>query len=450
MEHIGENGQRPEGQRPNGESPDTVFAFSVIEEKPHRQKAIVKIAREHIHALYNEALLSQKSQASTFGFDKGTTPLHYIEQNFRANIVQHLKELLFNHCVVDILYESLCTNKIVVVGDPDLIDIQLEPEQDAEFTFLLNNIQLDNDQRWKRAALRKIERKNYKDLDRQVEAFIQEETHQREQATSLEITFGDWINFEITIMSKDKNALMKNYKSELWIRIAPDEDDKDLHELFLGKKVGDSFLTQSIFLQEYLSLAFDMDYIFFVEIKDRLPHAYFEIDLFKHLFELKDDNELRAKLVEVFSTRNDISLRREMIEAVFKVLSKQYFFMLPQALLERQRQMVLAAVQHNPDYQVYKSQADFKERVRQLAEKQLKEAIIIDALAYQECITVSREDVRAYLNLLKRPRMKEFMYFTIPQYKIQGQELPLSVELIKRYCLREKTLNHIIKVLTNK
>ena len=432
----------------HGEKKD--FGFSITEEKPHRQKAIVTISQKHINALYHEALRSQKDQASTFGFTKGTTPLQYIEQNFRSNILEHLKELLFTHCVVRFLYESLARHKIVVIGDPDLISINLEPDRDAEFIFSLINIQLDDDQRWKRTALRKIDRKHYKDLDRQVDTFIHDETKNRAEYTAEGISLGDWVNFDISLLSQDKNALIKDYKSNVWVRIAEDEDDLDLHELFLGKKKGESFFTNSIFLQEYISLAFNMDYTFLIEIKDFLPHAYFNIDLFNHQFGLQDDKELRAKMVEVFSTRHDISLRREMIEAVFKLLSKQYFFMLPNNLLERQRRMVLQAVQNNPDYQVYKSQSDFKEKVKQLAEKQLKEAIIIDALAYQESITVADDDVCAYLNLLKRPRMKEFLYFTIPMHKSQGQERPLSVELIKRYCMREKALNHVIKVLTTK
>ena len=76
--------------------------------------------------------------------------------------------------------------------------------------------------------------------------------------------------------------------------------------------------------------------------------------------------------------------------------------------------MVLRAVQVNPDYHVYKSQLDFKEKIRQLAEKQLKETIIIDAIAYQEGIEITDEDVRSYLNFLQRPRTKEFVYFAPP------------------------------------
>ena len=199
-----------------------------------------------------------------------------------------------------------------------------------------------------------------------------------------------------------------------------------------------------------MSLATDMNYTFRVDIKDYLPHAYFSFDLFNHHFNIKTEKEMHLKLIEVFSTRNDISQRRETIEAVLKLLCKQYYFLLPAHLLDRQKLMVLTAVQNNPDYHVYKAQADFKEKIKQLAEKQLKETIIIDAIAYQEGIKVSDDDVRAYLNFLKRPRMKEFIYFIFPPYKMLGQDVPLSAELVKRYCLREKTLNHVINHLTKK
>ncbi len=426
------------------------FTFSVVEEKAHRRRATVGISREHVSALYNEAVLAQKNQAQTYGFLKGTTPIQYIEQNFRSNIVEHLKELLFTHCVIHFLYASLSENKIVVAGDPDLVDIRLQPEGDAEFVFSFLNVNLDGEARWKRLALRPIERQNYKDLDRMVQVFIKEENEKRSGYVDNGIQVDDWVHFGISILNKDNKELINNYKSDLWIRIQGEEDDRDLHELFLGKRVGDVFTTQSVFLQEYISHTNDMNYTFLVEIKDCLPHVYFALDDFMHHFELKDDAELAAKLVEVFSMRNDISLRRETIEAVFKLLSKQHYFLLPGYLLERQRALVLQEVQDNPDYHVYKAQADFKERIKQLAEKQLKEAIIIDAIAYQEGLTATNDDVRAYLNLLKRPRMKSFVYFLIPMIKVQGQEVPLSTELIKRYCLREKTLNYVIKQLTKK
>jgi FKBP-type peptidyl-prolyl cis-trans isomerase (trigger factor) len=82
-----------------------------------------------------------------------------------------------------------------------------------------------------------------------------------------------------------------------------------------------------------------------------------------------------------------------------------------------------------------------------LAEKQLKELAIIDTLAYKENISVTKDDIFGYINLMKRPRTREFIYFTLPTTKTYGQELPLSHETIRQQCLREKTLNYVIQRL---
>ncbi len=343
------------------------FAFSIVEEKPNRQKATITVGREYVNTLYTEILLSQKMIAQTPGFSKGSTPLHYIAENFRPNIIEHLKELLFTHCVQHFLYASLTESKIVIIGEPDLVDIYLKPNEDAQFTFMLANINVDRDPKWKKLSLRHLERKHYKDLDKQVEFFIKEEADRRKAHTSSIIEPNDWVRFEVSLMDKDNKPLLDIFKSNLWISIQGEDDEKDLRELFLGKKTGDSFFTNSVFLQDYISHLTDMEYNFFVEIKDHLPSAYFDIDSFKHHFSLTSEGMLSEKMVEVFSTRNDISLRREVMEAALKLLSKQFFFLLPHHLVERQRALVLQSVQFNPDYHVYKAQLNFKENVNQLA-----------------------------------------------------------------------------------
>jgi FKBP-type peptidyl-prolyl cis-trans isomerase (trigger factor) len=147
----------------------------------------------------------------------------------------------------------------------------------------------------------------------------------------------------------------------------------------------------------------------------------------------------------VFSFRNDITQRRETIEATFQALIQKYPFAIPRDIIKEQEQEVLRAVSQTPDYRVYKSQRDFSEKVRMLATKQLKECIIVDEIASQEGITLTTYDVQCYFNFLKRPRMKKFIYFDLPKSQLNGQETPLPASIIHQACLREKTLNHIIR-----
>ena len=107
-------------------------------------------------------------------------------------------------------------------------------------------------------------------------------------------------------------------------------------------------------------------------------------------------------------------------------------------------------VQENPDYNVYRVQKDFNHRIRQLAEKQAREKTFIDNLAYTENIAVTNQDVKAYLNLGLRARTREFIYFKYEEPTIDGQEVPIPAHILKRTCLREKTINYSIFHLTKK
>lgn len=426
------------------------FAISIVEEKPQQHRATVTISHEYIDALYDEVVRGQKNQVLTFGFQKGTTPLQYIEQNFGSDLMIHIQELLFTHCVIQFLYSSFHERKIVVVGDPELLTIQIHPHTDGEFVFLVHSVALLPDARWKKIAVKTHQRKLYKDLDRQVEAFLEEEMTEKKDHSPDTIGFGDWVLFSLALHTVDKAPLMKDHVNNLWVHVSAEEDDSALHQLFLGRKPGESFFTDSAYLQHYLSPSHHMDYRYHVSIHSFVSAGRFSLPLFKHQFLIKDDEEAISKLIEVFSYRNDLSLRREIIEAVLKQLTKQYFFQIPGSVLDEQCELVHAAVQENPDYHVYKSSADFQEHIKQLATKQLKEAILMDSIAYHEKISVSLDDIHSYLHLTFRPRTREFVYFRVPVPRTLGQEVPIPAEIVTQYCLREKTLNHIIQTLSKK
>ena len=239
-----------------------------------------------------------------------------------------------------------------------------------------------------------------------------------------------------------------NYKQNLWLKMGEEEVDKDLTDVFMGKTVGSTIFTQNIRLQEYISPDFDMPNSFLISIKTVVPHAYFDFDKFKNHFEIKNNKEMESKLIEVFSYRNNLSQRRETVEVVLTALSKNFNVDIPNHLLHQHKLKLLNNIQENPDYLVYKAQQDFEQKVSLLVKKQLKEIIIIDAISHQEKINVNQDEIINYLNLLKRPRTKDFLYFLMPSNKINGLEAPISSENLKQYCIREKTLNYVINFLT--
>lgn len=427
-----------------------LYKFDILEKDQNQYLAKVILSNKIIDSMYKEALILQSEIANTYGFAKGAIPIYYVEATYKSNILEHLKNLLFSHCVMNFLYQSFYDKKILTIGYPQLFDVELEPNKDAEYKFLICKPIESIDDKWKKVNLKIPGRKNYKDIDKQVENFIKEETENRNNCNSHAIEKGDWVGFYFQLLDYNKNPIISDYKELLWVKISSEEGDKDLQDLFLGKKIGEQFLTNSNFLQDYISNSSSIKYNILVDIKYIIPNSYFSFDLFKHHFQLKNIKDLHLKFIEIFSFRNDISQRREIIDAVLRLLLKYYHINVPNEILERQKEIVIESVHENPDYNVYRTQSDFKDKVRLLAEKQLKETAILDAISYKENININDKDILGYLNLINRQRTKEFLYFKIPSVKFNGQEIPISNFIVKQYCLREKTLNHIINYLIRK
>lgn len=427
------------------------FHIDIQQAKPTLSIATVVVPAKVVTALYEQAVKTQQLETQAYGFQKGNAPVGYIEQNFKQNLIDHVKEFLLRYFVVYFLIDELTRKKILLAGDPRFKEASITPGQDAHFVFEFTVFSpISFQEEWKYFPFKPPKRKNYKDLDRQVETFIEEETKAREKHNDGPIALGDWVNFTAYPVTDNGCPIFDNQKNSFWLKMGDEEVDRPFHELFLHKQKGAQFVTESEQLHECFSSSIDNKTKFLISIEDTLAHAYFCIDNFKHHFRLKTNKEVYQKLIEVFSYRNDLSQRRAMIEESLKLLLSKHRFDVPNYLVLRQQHEILSTIQSNPDFYVYKVQKDFEQRVQELALKQTREKLLLDQLAYNENLTVSHQDIKAYLNMLKRKWTKEFNYFDPLQTKIHGQEFPVNAIELSRICLREKTINHIIYHLTKK
>jgi len=429
---------------------DMSLRFDINQISPHFCKASIMIPAALVDKTYEQAILAQSKSIRPHGFRSKEVPIEYVKQNFENNINHHLEEFLFKYFTLNFLLKSIKEQKLNIVGEPRIQEVFIQPGQEATFHFDINLFPKIEFQNWKYYPFKAPKRKNYKDLDRQVEEFMKKEKNLRKESLDESIKIRDWVSFDLWVVDENDNPIFGNYKENLWLKIGYEEADAELQNLFVDKKVGDIFYTQEDCIQEYFGTQIGSNYRFGIEIKDILNNSFFCFENFKRQFKLKTKKEMRKRLIEVFSYRNDISQRQAMVEEAFKLMLAKYTLDIPNYLVLRQQKNVLEDIKKNPDYHVYKTQDNFEDHIKKLADKQVKEIILIEQLANKENIHATDEDLACYLNLTKRPRMKEFIYFKIPETKIEGQETPMPAELIRRQCLREKTLNYIIFHLTRK
>lgn len=430
---------------------DVVFSrYSCIItlDSPSKAFAVVTVPQQSVDALYHEASCIQRRNTEAQGFKKGTIPLAYIQDTYHSNLKEHLEEFFLNYSVLDMLHREIREQKLLLTGNPQLIAMQVELKQDATFTFELSLCPAPDLTEWKYLPFKAPKRKNYKDLDRQVSDFIQSELTAQEKNQSTAVDNGDWVHFSITIVNDEKQPLFTEQAPSVWLKIGDEEADSDFRELLFGLTTGMVLYSKSKALQDYFGDIFSTDYLFKVVILDVLKNSSFCFESLKKQFRLKTNKDLHRKLIEVFSFRNDVSQRRAMADEALRLILSRHRFSLPHSAQIHQEKAIIERIKQSTDYHVYRNQSDFKERVRQLAEKQACELIMLDQIAYTESIKLTDSDIRSYLNLTNRPRMKDFIYFDMPITKINGQETPISNELLKTDCLREKALNYVVYYLT--
>jgi FKBP-type peptidyl-prolyl cis-trans isomerase (trigger factor) len=430
---------------------NAIFSIEHHYEQPTLCRATIVVSKTLVNQFFDETAVALKGNVQAYGFQPGEVPVEYITKQYKINITEHLKEFFFKFGIVNFLFQEIRAQKLLVAGDPRLVDICLEHDQDARFVFELSVFPAIALNEWKYFPFKAPNRKNYKDLDRQVEAFIQDEQKNLEKhAPEHGIAIGDWVHFDVSIVDKEHSFLDERFVQNFWLKLGSEEVESHLRFLFMGKKKGDQFVVTNKGLQDYFSDQLRAAYNFKVSIIDVVPHSYFCFDQFKDHFRVKTNKDMHKKLIEVFSYRNDVSQRLAMVEEAFKLLLSRHRFFAPNHLILRQQKIILGAIQNNPDYNVYRKQKDFNFWIQQLAEKQVKETLLIDQLIYRENITATSEDIVNYLNFDKRPRMREFIYFSLPDFKQYGQEVPLATHELNRVCAREKAINYVIHYLTKK
>jgi FKBP-type peptidyl-prolyl cis-trans isomerase (trigger factor) len=423
---------------------DHIVDFDFQHVSPFEVRARVHVSPDFVQKVYRTAVDCCAAEVQPPGIPAGVGSPTYAAKHYHGSIITYLRNFLISFCAETFLREKLRDKRFVIAGLPRCrtADIELN-KQAALFEFDVTVIPIAVNSQWKHAPFRPPTRKNYRDLDNQVTTFLQEEQGLAQCATE-EIGDNDWIGFLATPLSGTTSLCAPSF---LWLHIGSDEMDLEARTIFLAKRQGMRFNSRASFLHEYFRAFHDKQYNFDLTIQHHMPSKSFDIDIFRQYFRLKSDKDVHRKMVEIFSFRHDISLRRETAEAALRLVLRYHPFPVPFLFVQKEAEVLLEHICSNPDYYVYKSCPDFREKIQLLAQKRVREAAMMDALAWDIGMTVSPEDILGYINLLKRSRTKEFVYFMLPETRIQEREAPLSHDTMAQICLREKTLNHVIQLL---
>lgn len=421
------------------------LSFTFIPLSSHLVKAtvtvngnVVDIIKKHTISLFKDMYLE--------GFDGSVLPDSHIEATYGGQIKNSMKNYLFNHHVVDFLFHELAGNKIIVANYPRLTGAETTANQDIKFHFDISIADNGDLKEWRHFAFKSPKRKKYKDLDKQVISFIDSRPSSDKILSSV-VETNDWVMFESELVDKNNRTLDASLKSTFWVRISHQDASEAFICQMIGKKINEQFYTTDLVLHPDDAID-NRSYKFLITIKTIIKGGILSLDIFKATYKLKSKQDIHNKLMEIFSYRNDISQRKAIIEEVFHLLLSKHRFEVPKHLVLRREELIMNMLSSQPDYNVYKTQRDFEEFVQLLAEKQLKEEIIIDQISQAENIQADVRDIINYLHLISNKRLREFVYFKPLINHIEDADMPINFGTLLHTVTREKTINHIIHMIS--
>lgn len=424
------------------------LSFKFFQASSHLLKVTIEVGVPLIELLSKETIELFK-QGNFDGFAEDCIPDEYILENFDGEIHERIKGYAFRHLVIDFLITELFDRQIMFANYPRLIAAEMFAGPRMLFHFdvsISDSIELKE---WKLFLFKLPKRKRYKDLDKQVEQFLEAQAAASSKQDMQHIEEDDWVCFEATLIDRRCEILDPKFSSSFWLRANGRGLQEQFSAMFEGHSIADQFTTNNFDFDETQHEIDGKRYNFLITVKGLIKGNTLSVDLLKTTFRLKNKAEVHVKLMEVFSYRNDVSQRKMIIEELFHLLLTKHRFEVAKHLVLRRVEDLLVSLMKQPDYQVYKSQKDFFLQVEQLAEKQLKEEIIIDQIAYTENISVEFKDMQQYLHLFNNKRLREFVYFRSLIEKIDELEAPINANILAQAVLREKVLNHIIYTLTH-
>ncbi|MBM3894534.1 hypothetical protein FJ366_02980 [Candidatus Dependentiae bacterium] len=398
--------------------------------------------------LQEKAILAFKSKIKPHGLEKYDISPSFILNRYGPAINQTVRHFIFKNLVLDALTQELKTKKILIVHQPRLIQSSTADDNSILYTFRVSTLDMPQLGEWKKLPFKSPKRKLYKDLDKQVETFCEREGKAFDLEKKSCIEDGDWIELEATILDSNHKPIIDGVTQRYWFKFSITYITDSFKQQFFGKTVGDSFVTDQFHSSDQESESLSEQSPHKITILSISKGNHFSIDLFKSIFNLKSKLEIHKKLIEVFSFRNDISQRKSIIEEVFNLLLSKQRFEIPQHLTLRKQEDILKALRQFPDYHVYKAQKNFSRQLEKLAEKQLKEEVIIDSIAFKEGIAASRDDIKSYLHLFNHDRLREFVYFKPDLDRFDELDDPIPEQILSEAVVREKTLNNIIYQLS--
>ncbi len=356
-----------------------------------------KRVEEEIDKAYQQIAKTAKVK----GFRQGKIPRPILERQYAAQMESQVLEKL----ITDSYFKALTEHKIHAVSNPEITDSgTLEKGKDFSFQA---QVEVQPDVTAKDYTNLSLKKETLKVDEKVVEERIEEmrsgsatlEDTTREEAAegdTLTIDFEGFLNGEAF-----KNGKAEDHQLEL----GSNTFIPGFEEQLVGMKKGEEREIQVTFPLDYgkKELA-GQDVTFTVKVKEIKEKILPELnDEFAVQFGMASIGDLRERVTDAYKSQEADRIEREFRDHLTDVLVERNPIELPEAMIDQQLDYMLENLKNRLQSQGMSLQSlgmtpeSFKSIYRELAVKQVKGSLILEAIALQENIQVEESEIEEKL-----------------------------------------------------
>ena len=339
----------------------------------------VELKNDDFLKYQERAILKVQAEAEYPGFRKGKVPIDILKKNFSNYITNALKEII----VIDVLNDLYEKEKIFSIITPRIFDFSIDENiKKASFKiYIEQNPKFDVKNYTDFEVKRSIKKITDEDIDKHIQTIREYHAYLKPVDEPVSKKHYILVDYEVW---EDGNKV-QDFKQEL-VDMSSPQTIMGFDDAVLGKKKDDTVEFETEFDNKKLK--------FIVNILDVKEKVVPEIDEnFLKEIGAKDVNDLREQVRKILELEELQKSEKSIIEQIENHLILNNDFPLPPTILKEEMNEIFEIVKQRANItDPNVTLKDYEDKIRPIAERNLKITYILNAIANKENIKATEDD----------------------------------------------------------
>ncbi len=361
----------------------------------HRKAFEIEVPEADVNKRKDELFGKLGKTATVPGFRAGKAPRDLLEKHYGERATKEVIEDLIS----DSYRQAVEEEGFIPLGYPHISDVKLDDKNTLSFKAEFNTRPKIEIKEYKGLALKKKKAQiNEKDVERSINS-LRESTAKFKECTGRPVQIGDYIVCDSHIFVDGKPIAQK--RENIWMPIEEKSYVPGVSKGLVGTSLNEEKEIETTLPEDFpIKEHANKKAVFKIKVKEIKDKVLPQIDdEFAKDLGYNNLSELRDSIRKVLESQMERQIRQDLERQVIEKLLENSSFNVPSSLVDEQLKYVIEEKKGRLKKQGLKEEdlkakdKEFADKLRPVAEREVKTMFILDEIAHKEKITVSREEL---------------------------------------------------------